>query len=86
MVFGLTDDKEYHVEAGQTLGSHHDQDGFRLSLGVDKHSPSGTCVTDLVEFFILLKLDKDRQKASMELNVEVEYKQWGWFTKKVEQR
>ena len=56
----LTNASEYTSEVGQTLFSDFKPDSFEVKLGVQEGSPRRTRVTDLVEFFVLVQLSKER--------------------------
>jgi hypothetical protein len=73
----LTDALEYDFETGQRLDTIFEEKRFEVSLSIDKHSPRGTCIADLVEFFILVQLNEERMPMTLEVTAHVAYRDWG---------
>ncbi|KAG6915468.1 hypothetical protein DXG01_011335 [Tephrocybe rancida] len=71
---GLTDALEHASETGQTLLPAFTTDGFEAVLGVDKRSPRGTYVAELIEVFVLLQLSEERQPITLQVTSNVTYK------------
>jgi len=67
---------EHTFVTGQTLVPEFEQQRFEIMLGVKKGSPHGTCVADLVEFYILVQLSKERAAMALEVTANVVYKAW----------
>jgi len=65
---------------GQTLVSDFQKQQFKVMLGVMKGSPSGMCVADLVEFFVLVQLSKEH--IPMTFEVEANVVTGNWFGKR----
>ncbi|KAG6917172.1 hypothetical protein DXG01_003608 [Tephrocybe rancida] len=78
--FGLTDTVEHSSETGQTLLPSFTKGAFEVVLGVDKGSPRGTYVAELVEFFVLLQLEEEREPVTMHIASGVSYKSYGFWT------
>jgi len=70
----LTTASEYSSRTGQTLVPDFRKQQFEVTLGVKKGSPSGTCVADLVEFFVLVQLSKERIPMTLEVKANVVYR------------
>ena len=66
----LTTTSEYTGEVGQTLLSDFEAGCFEVKLDVQKGSPRGTRVTNLVEFFVLVQLSEVRLPMKLELETE----------------
>jgi hypothetical protein len=75
--FSLTDALEHSFETGQRLDTMFEAKRFEVSLSIDKHSPRGTCVADLVEFFVLVELNEKRMPMTLEVAADVTYRHWG---------
>ena len=76
----LTTASEHSSKTGQTLVPYFGKQGFKVTLGIKKGSPSGMCVADLVEFFVLVQLSKERIPMTLEVTANVVYK--GFLQKK----
>ena len=74
MSLNLTNTSTYNSEVGQTLLPHFDSDSFEVKLGVQKGSPRGTHVTDLVEFFVLVQLDDERLRMNLKVETKGTFK------------
>ena len=59
---------------GQTLFPDFKPDSFEVTLGVQEGSPSGTHVTDLVEFFVLVQLSEERLPMNLEVAAKATFK------------
>jgi hypothetical protein len=70
----LTMVSEHSFQTGQTLVPDFQKQQFEVTLGVKKGSPRGTCVADLVEFFVLVQLSKERIPMTLEVKAKVVYK------------
>jgi len=70
----LTTASEHSFQTGQTLVPDFRKQQFEVTLGVKKGSPRGTCVADLVEFFVLVQLSKERIPMTLEVKAKVVYK------------
>ncbi|KAG6905718.1 hypothetical protein DXG01_001142 [Tephrocybe rancida] len=81
--FGLTEAVEHLSETGQTLLPSFTKEAFEVVLGVDKGSPRGTYVAELVEFFVLLQLEEERQPVTMQITSAVLYKSYCFWTQEV---
>ncbi|KAI6045289.1 hypothetical protein EDC04DRAFT_2598869 [Pisolithus marmoratus] len=65
---------EHTAETGQTLVPEFRQHQFEVTLGIKKGSPSGTCVADLAEFYILVQLSKEHIPVVLEVTANVVYR------------
>jgi hypothetical protein len=74
---------EHTFVTEQTLVPEFEKQRFEITLGVKKGSPHGTCVADLVEFYILVQLSKERAAMTLEVTANVVYK--GWSRKRLVQ-
>jgi hypothetical protein len=70
----LTTALEHSFRTGQTLVTDFQKEQFEVTLGVKKGSPTGTCVADLVEFFVLVQLSKERIPMALEVKANVVYR------------
>jgi hypothetical protein len=75
--FSLSDALEHNFETGQRLDTTFEGKRFEVSLGVEKRSPRGTCIADLVEFFVLVQLNEERMPETLEITANVTYRDWG---------
>jgi len=76
--FTLTTASEHCSKTGQTLVPDFEKQRFEVTLGIKKGSPSGMCVADLVEFFVLVQLSKERIPMTLEVTANVVYKDSLW--------
>ena len=74
MSLTLTNGSEYTSEVGQTLLPDFKPNSFEVTLGVEKGSPRGTHVTDLVEFFVLVQLSEERLAMKLEVEAKATFK------------
>jgi len=74
----LTTASEHCCKTGQTLVPDFEKQRFEVKLGIKKGSPSGMCVADLVEFFVLVQLSKERIPMTLEVTANVAYKDSLW--------
>src|ERR1700730_16502494 len=74
----LTTASEHCSKTGQTLVPDFEKQRFEVKLGIKKGSPSGMCVADLVEFFVLVQLSKERIPMTLEVTANVAYKDSLW--------
>ncbi|KAF8230391.1 hypothetical protein L208DRAFT_1400610 [Tricholoma matsutake] len=70
----LTTASEHTSITGQTLVTDFRKQQFEVTLGVKNGSPRGTCVADLVEFFVLVQLSKERNPMTLEVKANVVYR------------
>jgi len=84
----LTTASEHSSGTEQTLVTDFQKQQFKVTLGVKNGSPRGTCVADLVEFFVLVQLSKECIPMMLEVKVDVMYKSTGFSNKQknVQQR
>ena len=74
--FSLSDALEHSIETGQRLDTTFEGKRFEVSLSVEKHSPHGTSIADLVEFFVLVQLNEERMPVTLEITANVTYRDW----------
>ena len=72
-LFGTTEAVAHTYETGQSLSTMFQGKEFRVSLGVDEHSPAGTSTATSVEFGVLMALKHENASMTLELSVDVTY-------------